>query len=40
VLLGANAWPLAIAVALAGCATLALRLLTHGVRRRAALGDV
>jgi MFS transporter, DHA1 family, multidrug resistance protein len=40
VLLGENAWPLAIAVALAGCATLALWLATHGVRRRAAPGDV
>ncbi len=37
--LGHNAWPLAIAVALAGCATLALWLLTHGVRRRAAQGQ-
>ncbi len=39
VLLGENAWPLAIAVALAGCATLALWLATHGVRRRAAQGS-
>ena len=35
-LLGSSAWPLAIAVAFTGCATLALWLATHGVRARAA----
>ena len=35
-LLGRNAWPLAGAMALTGCATLLLWILTRGVRRRAA----
>jgi len=34
-LLGANAWPLAIAVALMGCATLTIWLTTRGLRARA-----
>jgi DHA1 family bicyclomycin/chloramphenicol resistance-like MFS transporter len=33
-LLGANAWPLAIAVAAMGCATLAVWVATRGLRRR------
>jgi DHA1 family bicyclomycin/chloramphenicol resistance-like MFS transporter len=37
-LLGADAWPLAIAVAAMGCATLLLWVLTRGLRRRAAAG--
>jgi DHA1 family bicyclomycin/chloramphenicol resistance-like MFS transporter len=39
VLLGHSAWPLAGAVALTGCATLALWLLTQGLRARAAQGQ-
>jgi hypothetical protein len=35
-LLGATAWPLAIAVAFTGCATLLLWILTRGLRARAA----
>jgi len=35
-LLGRNAWPLAAAMALMGCATLLLWLLTRGVRRAVA----
>jgi hypothetical protein len=36
VLLGRSAWPLAGGVAVAGCATLALWVVTRGVRARAA----
>ena len=35
-LLGANAWPLAAAVAAMGCATLVLWMLTRGLRARVA----
>ena len=34
--LGQSAWPLAVGVAAMGCATLALSLMTHGVRSRVA----
>jgi MFS transporter, DHA1 family, multidrug resistance protein len=34
-LLGQSAWPLAAGVAAMGCATLALWLTTHGIRRAA-----
>jgi DHA1 family bicyclomycin/chloramphenicol resistance-like MFS transporter len=33
-LLGENAWPLAIAVAVMGCATLVIWISTRGLRRR------
>jgi DHA1 family bicyclomycin/chloramphenicol resistance-like MFS transporter len=36
VLLGQNAWPLATGVAVAGCATLLIWIVTHAVRERVA----